>query len=525
MFASLALTLTLVAAAPADVAVVCPAPFRATFQPWVEYRTAQGHVIAEVDAAQSPAEIKRRLHELFQANERLAIVLVGDAEPAADRDAALRARSVPAHLAEARVNVVFGSEPQIATDNWYADFDDDGVPEAAVGRLSVDTPEQLARLVARILAYERSADVGLWRRRINFIAGLGNFGPIADTALENAAKTLLTRFLPPGLDSTMTYASPTSPYCPGPTIFRDVAIGRFNEGCLMWVYIGHGQRREVDRIPTAAGWQPILHATDAQWLAPRRQPPLACFLSCYSGAYDGEQDCLAEEMLRADGGPIGVLCGSRVTMPYAMSILGQELMLGFFHDRPATLGEVFRTAKRNTVQKPRDDVESRQFDALATMLMPMAADLPAQRAEHLALFNLLGDPLLRLRHPEVVELTTAGEAVAGEKLKVSGSVPFAGKATIELVVRRDRLVFHPTGLSTPSTAVEQQMVQIETYRRANDPRLAGFVQPLPAGPFACEFHVPREAQGECHVRIYVEGDDAFAQGSANVKIRPAPRTQ
>lgn len=528
MFTSTAVFLSLLAGPSADVAVVCPPSLAAAFRPWIEYRTAQGHVVAEVDAGATPEILKQRLADLYRANDRLAIVLVGDAEPAAVHDPAVRARSVPVHFAEAKVNVVFGSEPHIATDNWYADFDDDGVPEAAVGRMSVETPEQLSRLVRRIIAYERSTHFGLWRRRINFVAGLGNFGPIADTALENAAKTLLTAYLPPGFESTMTYASASSPYCPGPTAFRDTALGRFNEGCLMWVYIGHGQRREVDRVPTPFGPSSILHADDAAGLAPRPQPPLACFLSCYSGAFDGEQDCLAEEMLRAEGGPIGVLCGSRVTMPYAMSILGQELMLGFFGEsqlpeRPTTLGEVFRAAKRNTVLKPRDDVDSRRFDALATMLMPMAADLPAQRKEHLALFNLLGDPLLRIRNGERVEVDVPGEAAAGEALRVAGTVPVGGRATIELVVRRDRLTFLPADRDDDDFSPSARRARFDDYLRANDPRLAAEVRTLPPGPFELTLPVPRDASGECHVRIYVEGEHSFAQGSADVKILTARR--
>ena len=55
------------------------------------------------------------------------MLIVGDA--AADAKAGGPQLCIPTHLAEAKVNVVFGSEPQIATDNWYVDFDDDGVPD------------------------------------------------------------------------------------------------------------------------------------------------------------------------------------------------------------------------------------------------------------------------------------------------------------------------------------------------------------------------------------------------------------
>jgi hypothetical protein len=519
MISILAISIALLGAPPAapDVVVVCPTPFRQALEPWVAYRRAQGHVVEVLAAGIPTADLRAHLQSIHAVRPELTVVLVGDAEPAAGRDAAVAARSVPTFLAPAKVNVLFGSEPEIATDVGYVDFNGDGAPEASVGRLPVDTPEQLSKLVQRIIAYENSTNFGAWRRRINFVAGVGGFGPIADAAIENAAKTLLTRHLPAGLETTMTYAGPASPYYPGSTAFQTTALERFNEGCLMWVYIGHGSRRGLDEIRNPDGATPILNVRHAPALAAGAHPPLACFLSCYSGAFDGEEDCLAEEMLKTDGGPIGVLCGSRVTMPYAMSILGQELMTGFFHNGVPTLGAVLRDAKRNMVDRPRTDAESRQFDAAATMLMPMAADLEAQRREHLYLFNLLGDPLLRMPRPQAVPLTADAEVAAGETLIVRGTSPVAGRALVELVVRRDRLTFlQPDRVPhdrSPAAAGERW----DTYHRANDLRLSFVERELPAGPFEVALPVPPTAKGECHVRVYVAGATACGLGSTDVK--------
>lgn len=520
----------LLAAAPSappapDVVVVCPAVFLPELEPWLAHRRAEGHVVGVLPADRSPEDIKAALHEAYKQQPQLSVVLVGDAEPGADRDPALRARCVPAKFYHARVNVIFGSEPEIATDNWYVDFDDDGVPEASIGRLPVDTPAELSRLVERILTYERSADFGVWRRRINLVAGLGGFGAVADTALENAAKTLLTRHVPAGFDTTMTYAGKTSPYYPGAAMFGGCAVNRFCEGGLMWVYLGHGSRHEVDRIVTPQGAYPILRAQDLPLLKAGRGTPLACFLSCYSGAFDGPQDCLAEEMLRVDGGPVGVMCGSRVTLPYAMSVLGQELMSAMFQNRATTIGRVLLDAKRASVFKSRDDAESKQFDALATMLMPMAPDLDAQRRENVALFNLLGDPLLKVRHPQAVEVATAPEVTAGERLAIRGTTQLAGKARIELVVRRDRLAFAPPERNADETSLAGREERYATYERALDTRLNAAAAVFPAGPFELHLDVPATAKGDCHVRVYVEGDKACALGSADVRVRAAKRTE
>ncbi len=526
LYAAVTYLLTGIAAEPVpDVVVVCPTVFRGTMDPWIAYRQQQGRTVAIIDAARTPDDIKSRLHDYYRLNPKLSVLLVGDSEPSCAYNPAVRSRCVPAHMAEAKVNTAFGSEPQIATDNWYVDFDGDDLPDAPVGRLPVDSALELARLVRRIIDYEHSTDFGRWRRRINFIAGLGNFGVIADTALENAAKSLLTRYLPPAYESTMTHASWESPYCPGLPLFQLATLRRFNEGCLMWVYMGHGLPREVDRIETGEGTFPILRASDVAKLQAKQHPPLAVFLSCYSGAYDAGQDCLAEEMLRADGGPIAVLCGTRVTMPYAMAVLGQELMTSFFHERHATLGEVLCHAKRATLSKPRDGLEARQFDAIAVTLMPMHADLKAQRREHLHLFNLLGDPLMRMPQPEIVSLEAPRNSTAGDTMAISGNTPIGGRAVVEFVVRRDRFTFAPPerkGYDPTPTGLTECT---DTYTLANDSRLAAETVELSPGKFSLSLKVPAEAYGECHVRVFVEGTDDFALGSADVKVRSAPRTK
>ena len=516
----LAATLLSAEARPADVAVVCPYAFRQTFEAWLDYRRDQGYVPLVIAGELDPLEIKIQLQDAYAENPRLAVVLVGDAEPAADYDAVTRARSVPAYQVEAKVNVRFGSEPLIATDNWYADFDDDGIPEVPVGRLPVDSRAELSRLIRRIIDYENSTNFGPWRRKINFVAGVGNFGFLADAAVENVTKSLLTRHLPPAYESTMTYAGWQSPYCPGPPLFQQCAIGRFNEGCLLWVYLGHGQRTEVDRIHTPEGAYPILSRRDLGALRAGRHPPLAVFFSCYSGAYDGYEDCLAEEMVCTDGGPIAALCGSRVTMPYAMSLLGQEMMGGFFESRADTIGQVLLKAKTGMAAKPRDGAEARQFDALAKVLMPMAADLQAQRTEHLHLFNLLGDPLLRLRHPQRVPLSAPREVRAGDRLDLVGEVPFDGTAVVEFVVRRDRITFEPPQRETYDVRPAGLQEFASTYVRANDARLATETVGLSQGKFSLSFTVPEEARGDCHVRLFLEGTSDFAAGSADVRVAP-----
>ncbi|HUY87910.1 MAG TPA: C25 family cysteine peptidase [Pirellulales bacterium] len=505
----------------ADTVVVCPPSFRQALAPWVEYRQSQGRRLAFVDNRGTAEQIRSAVRQASRLGKLRAVMLVGDAQGASPTGAAARDRSVPVHLARAKVNVNWGSEPEIATDNWYADLDDDQIPDVPVGRLTADSAAELSGIVRKILTYEKSRGGDVWRRRINLVAGLGGFGALADAALEAAAKAILTEGIPPSYVSSMTYASWRSPYCPDPASFNQTTLDRMNEGCLFWVYLGHGRRREVDLLHAPGGSFRIFDARDVPKLSAYRGAPIALFLSCYTGAFDGPEDCLAEEMLRAEAGPAAVICGSRVTMPYAMSVFGTELLKECFERRRTTIGEVVLEAKRNTMLKPRTDGRSRALDGLAGLLNPLPGDLAEERAEHLLLFNLLGDPLLELRHPREAKLHVRAKALAGERLEVSGECDVNGEALVELVVRRDRLTFQPATREGYRPSPETFAEYSQTYRRANDPRLSSVRVPVEDGRFAAELDVPATAWGDCHVRVFVQGDQDFAAGTADVEIRRA----
>ncbi len=506
-----------------DTVVVCPQPLLKALEPWIIHRQRQGHQLALV-ADPSNAEKTRAAIRLAAKGGKLKfVVLVGDSEPTAKDDKSVRARHVPTHMVKAKVNVLWGSEKELATDNYYADLDDDGVPDVALGRLSADTPEQLKIIVQKTIAYEESRDFTAWRRQVNFVAGVGGFGLIADSVLEMTTKKFITDGVPSEFQTSMTYGSWRSPYCPDPRRFHQTTLSRLNEGCLFWVYIGHGQRRWLDRVIVPGGHFHILATQDVPQMKAAAGAPIAVFLSCYTGAYDEPKDCLAEEMLRQPNGPVAALCGSRVTMPYGLAVLADRMLHECFQNKRPTLGEVVLHAKRGAVGKPQGGTRQ-MLDMLAGVLSPDAKLLPDERAEHVQLMNLIGDPLLRLHHPKSVDLVVPEYATTGRKIEVTGSSPLAGKATVELICRRDRLTFKPTG-RPKFVASDAALNKLQhTYQRANDPRFSSHTIDLTGGKFATTIDVPVECLGHCHVRVYVKGSSDFAIGAKDVYVR-APQVE
>ena len=411
-----------------DTLVVCPAEFRAALAPWESYRRSQGHELAVIEPPDSADRLRTQIRDVAHGGRLKFVVLIGDVPNSDARaehspNASLTGRgnlaiTVPTGYVEAKVNTRWGSEHSIATDQAYADVDGDQVPDVAVGRIPADTPAELAAVVRKVLRYEQQADHGPWRRRVNVVAGVGGFGPLADTLIEAAGRRVIESTVPASFDVEQTSASPAGPHCPPPGQFTGQVCRQLSEGSLAWIYLGHGSPTELDAVDTPTGPRPILSVADVPQIRCGANSPLAVLIACYTGAFDASTDCLAESLLLDEQGPVAVIAATRVTMPYGNTVLGCELLRACFGDRPATLGELWTLAQRRTLADAPHDSLRPTLDALAEALSPPPADLAAERREHVLMYHLLGDPLLRLNYPETEAQPPARIASApGERVK------------------------------------------------------------------------------------------------------------
>ena len=248
--------------------------------------------------------------------------------------------------------------------------------------------------------------------------------------------------------------------------------------------------------------------------------PIAVFLACYTGAFDERDDCLSEEMLAAPTGPVAVVSGSRVTMPYANAVFAQGMLAHCFEHDHETLGELLLHAKREAASGEGGGDNRALLDAIAAAISPNKEELVAERTEHLALYNLLGDPLLRLPKPQTIEMAVAESATAGETLKIRGTTGINGRATVELVCRRDKLTYAPASRRGFVLSNDTVGRLTDDYRRANDQRWAARQVDVVHGRLATTIEIPDTCRGHCHVRVYVEGQDAFALGAADLYVQP-----
>lgn len=494
---------------PVDTLVLCPTPFRQALQPWVEYREQQGHRLLVIPPAASSFAVQEQVRQAAKKYPLHNLVIIGDATSDTKQVAGT---TVPTDYKIAMGIVQFGGEPDIATDNSYADIDGDDVVDLTLGRIPVDTPQQLTEFIDKVIAYETKADFGPWRRKINLIAGVGNFDPVIDKVIENASKQMITDLIPPCYETSMTWTSWQSAYCPNPQRLASTVVDRMNEGCLFWVYIGHGLATSVAPMRVGRMSFPVFDSQIACRANATQGSPIAVFLACYSGAFDRKKDCLGETLVCQPCGPVACLCGSRMTMPYGMATLSYEVMDEFFKGEHETLGDVILFAKQNLARNHIDNEYREMIEDLGESFSPRAELLPIERYEHLHMFHLLGDPLLRVPRPGPLELHVDWSPTDPATARVHGVAPEAGSLVLDLAYKRDRLRYRPERRKSFDPSREALARYDETYRRSNDLICTSETIQVGAGSFSAELRIPADASGECHIRGFLStGKQAWAQ--------------
>jgi len=502
---------------------------------WKTHREAGGWnvVLHAVPPITEPRETATAIQAFIRETHRtaspkhagdFAVLLLGDVPDAGEPD------GIPAWKFPQRDPLLQSLEDrEYLTDQPYQLIDDDRIPDVPLGRIPAHTAEQARAALAKIKRYEMSAtQLDLHGRdRVVYVAGEGHFG-IADTLLEGLFKQMVDQLVPDSLDLSMTYAKPTSPYCPPPSKLRQTVIERLTGGSLLFNYVGHGFERGFDSLHYLGKRYPILRVRDLEMMpsSPRDDAltPVAFMSCCSVGWFDLPKHdvSLSEALLFHPAGPVAIISGSRITHPYANTVLQKDITQAMLADRAPTAGMLDLMATKSVLTI---DATDRELDALATPIalgQQWKTSLMGLRRMHAELYNLLGDPAmpLVLPPPMIDELKIENGTLSGRADGIANGTAFI---TIESI----RTAFaHPERMKPMigSDDADLEIKAANNYPLSGDRELLRLEAPIVDGAFSITLPEPLP-MGAGLIRVRCEGKDAAGtsvQAIGAVRVAATP---
>jgi hypothetical protein len=325
----------------ADMVVITHGDFTQQVAPLVAQRAAEGLDVKVLDIEDLYDEFSYGAHSPQAVRDFLAwtktnwekapayVLLVGDGtyDP---RDHLGRGRFdlVPSKLIDA-------GAMETASDDWFADFDDDGIADVAVGRLPVRTQSEAATVINKIVG---RTPQGAEQPTALLVADRdGPDGYSFETATDG-----LQTLMPSGTNVSRVNRRAQD----GATVHGQIVAG-VNAGPLLVNWMGHGS---ID-VWTGDG---LLRGSDASTLTNGTRLPLFVMMTCLNGYYEGTGlDSLAESMIKAEGGgAYAVWASSGMTEPVAQTDANRELYRIIFTEGSAVrLGDAVRRAKAATADR------------------------------------------------------------------------------------------------------------------------------------------------------------------------------
>ncbi|MDC1142973.1 C25 family cysteine peptidase [Planctomycetota bacterium] len=418
--------------APTSYLVVYASDFKEVAQQWADYRTSTGHVsetleYAKVHETPSLDALKAEITKLYEANNDLNVLLIGDCPDAGSKDVDC-SKEIPWKMSAYKDASQRAPKP-VPSDNFLADVvkDNQGMPEFPIGRIPARTVEQAAIALAKVKQYESSAS-GEWMRDLTFFAGEGHFGPVIDGMIENLFTQFMDLAVDQSYDVRMSYANINSEYAYIPSKFSQKVIDEANKGALILTYVGHGLYDRLDNMHVKVDGEvkryPILSSADVKDFDIKDgKLPVLVIIACQTGYMDHPKGCLAEAVVFKENAPVAVIGCSRDSHPYS-NIIFQKTLMESAVGEAKTIGDAFLAAKKELIEGK--DPQRPTLEMMALAVLPDKKDRDTSNEAHLRLFNLTGDPALVLRKANAQAFVAKGDTgpALSKKINVKAGSEF-----------------------------------------------------------------------------------------------------
>jgi hypothetical protein len=223
------------------------------------------------------------------------------------------------------------------SDDWFVDFNNDGLPEMATGRIPVRTAQEADIVVSKISGYESSSEI---MDEVVLVAdqyGASEYD--YETATDEVAK-----LIPDGLNINKIFRSAFGGGEDNDALATTAVLNSINQGPLLVNYIGDGASYMWD--------DGLFRSSHASTLTNGIRLPFFINMTIFNGLFTdvySPEECLAKALLKAEGGgAVAVWASSGFTDPQWQTPMDEALIELLFSGEGLTLGEAVARAKAFT---------------------------------------------------------------------------------------------------------------------------------------------------------------------------------
>ena len=165
------------------------------------------------------------------------------------------------------------------------------------------------------------------------------------------------------------------------------------------------------------------------------------------------------------------------------------------------------------------------IDSIAWWTDPTSSKLNDQLIDHLHLFHLFGDPLMKIPFPKDMTIACPPTATPGEIIQVTGTSVVDGPIYLELVKPRTRQATSVPERKKFELNEKTQIQYMKTYRVANNRAILYIPSQIVNGQFNIPVKIPDDLEGEYVFRSFGVHANGVAIGNRSFNVvPPKPKT-
>ena len=221
-----------------------------------------------------------------------------------------------------------------SSDDWFVDFNNDGLPDMAIGRIPVDSLTDASTVIAKTLSYGQST--GAWTKNILMAVDANDANDDFQTASANVAALVPAAY---------TTQSVLTGQIGGSAASAAIASG-FDAGQLVVNYTGHG-------FEQSWSGQGIFTTATIPGLTNSSQLPFVVSIGCSTGYFqDPTLTTLSATLLAAgNGGAVAAWGSSGTPSLPGETAMNQALFSTLFNGTNPALGDAVAQAKAATTDQ------------------------------------------------------------------------------------------------------------------------------------------------------------------------------